>query len=118
MGISHNTAKGWLSHLETSGIIFLLRTHHKNFNKLLIQMPKLYFADPGLAAYLIGIRTAEELVKHHIEGGLFEVLIIGKLLKSRFNHGLDSNLYFWRDKTGMRSTVFLIGQELSSFLWG
>lgn len=99
-GISHNTAKDWLSLLETSCIVFLVRTHHTNYNKRLVQMPKLYFTDPGLASYLIGIKTPEEIISHPMKGGLFESLIIGEFLKYRYNRGLESNLYFWRDKTG------------------
>nr|WP_319539056.1 ATP-binding protein [uncultured Methanospirillum sp.] len=99
-GINHKTVKEWISLLETSGIVFLLKVHHKNFNKRLIQMPKVYFSDPGLAAYLAGIKSAEEIVTHPLKGGLFETLIIGELLKFRLNRGLEPNLFFWRDKTG------------------
>lgn len=99
-GINHKTVKEWISLLETSGIVFLLKVHHKNFNKRLIQMPKVYFTDPGLAAYLAGIKSAEEIVTHPLKGGLFETLIIGELLKFRLNKGLEPNLFFWRDKTG------------------
>lgn len=63
-------------------------------------MPKLYFIDTGLATYLIGIRRADEQANHPMKRGLFENLIIGELLKYRFNKTLDSNLYYWRDKTG------------------
>jgi uncharacterized protein len=99
-GISHNTAKEWISLLETLGIIFLIKTHDTNFNKRLVLAPKLYFSDPGLAAFLAGIKSADEIVSHPLKGGLFETLIIGEFLKYRLNRGLESNLFFWRDKTG------------------
>ena len=54
-GISHNTAKSWLSVLEASYIITLVKPHYQNFNKRLIKAPKLYFLDTGLAAYLLDI---------------------------------------------------------------
>lgn len=113
-GISHNTAREWLSLLETSSIIFFIRTHHKNFNKRLIRMPKLYFTDTGLAAYLIGIRNPDQIIDHPLKGGLFENLIISELLKYRFNHGLDNNLYYWRDKTGHEIDCIIdrLGTEL------
>ena len=63
-------------------------------------MPKLYFTDPGLAAYLIGIKSQEEVINHPMKGGLFETFIIGEFLKYRENRGLVNNLFFWRDKTG------------------
>ena len=63
-------------------------------------MPKLYFTDPGLAAYLAGIKDPDHLMHHPLKGGLFESLIIGEFLKYRFNHAKENNIYFWRDKTG------------------
>ncbi|WP_220681512.1 ATP-binding protein [Methanofollis formosanus] len=99
-GITHNTAKAWLSLLETSLLITLIRPHHKNFNKRLVKMPKLYFTDPGLAAHLAGIQSADDLCFHPLKGGLFESLVISEFLKVRFNRGKESNLYFWRDKSG------------------
>lgn len=99
-GITHNTAKKWLSLLETSFIIYLLRPHHGNFNKRLVKMPKLYFVDPGLAAHLADVQSAVHLENHPLKGPLFESLIITEFLKKRFNSALESNLFFWRDKTG------------------
>jgi len=99
-GINHNTAKAWLSILETSFIIFFIKPYYKNFNKRLIKMPKLYFTDPGLASYLIRIQDIHHLSTHPFKGALFETFIIGELLKQQFNIGKDNNLYFWRDKLG------------------
>ena len=99
-GISHSTAREWISLLETSFIIYPLHTHHRNYNKRLIKMPKLYFTDPGLAAYLAGIQDADHLAHHPLKGGLFETLIIGEFLKYRLNQAQEPALYFWRDKTG------------------
>ncbi|MDP3397094.1 MAG: ATP-binding protein [Methanoregula sp.] len=99
-GITHNTAKEWLSLLETSCIIVLIRPHHKNFNKRLVKMPKLYFTDPGLAVHLAGIQSADNLCYHSLKGGLFESLIVTEFLKYRFNQAKESNLFFWRDQHG------------------
>jgi predicted AAA+ superfamily ATPase len=100
-GITHNTAKAWLSILEASFIIFLLRPHYKNFSKRLIKMPKLYFYDTGLAASLLGIENQNQLATHYLKGSLFEGLIISELIKYRHNEGQESNFYFWRDKMGL-----------------
>jgi len=75
-------------------------THNTAKNKRLIKMPKLYFTDPGLAAYLAGIKDPDHLMHHPLKGGLFESLIVGEFLKYRFNHAKENNIYFWRDKTG------------------
>ena len=106
-GITHNTAKAWLSVLEASYIIFLLKPHHRNFGKRLIKSPKLYFYDTGLAAWLLGINDAKQMSIHAMRGALFENLMISELLKGRFNKALASNLYFWRDNTGNEIDVLI-----------
>ncbi len=99
-GVSVNTVKSWISVLEASFIIFLLQPHHKNFNKRLVKMPKLYFFDTGLACSLLDIETASQLETHYLTGGLFENFIISELIKSRYHRGLRNNCYFWRDHKG------------------
>lgn len=104
-GITHNTAKAWISVLETSGIIYLLRPYYRNYGKRLVKTPKLYFTDPGLACRLLGIRDREQLFLHPNRGNLFESFIIAELLKERLNRGLTPDLYFWRDNTGIEIDV-------------
>lgn len=99
-GISAVTAKQWLSVLETSYIVTLLRPHHRNFGKRLVKTPKLYFLDSGLAAWLMGIRQAETLETHAARGALFETWVVSELYKQRLNAGLSPDLYFWRDSSG------------------
>jgi uncharacterized protein len=99
-GITHNTAKAWISVLEASYLVFLLRPHHVNFNKRLVKMPKLYFYDVGLAAWLLGIRTTEQIITHPLRGNLFETFIIAELIKSKLNCGEKPSFFFWRDSNG------------------
>ncbi len=106
-GITHNTAKSWISVLEASYIVFLLSPHHKNFNKRLIKSPKLYFYDTGIVCLLAGIQQAKQLQTHSMRGALFETWVISELIKNRFNIGLLSNLYFWRDSQGHEVDVLI-----------
>jgi predicted AAA+ superfamily ATPase len=99
-GISHNTVKSWLSLLETSYIIFLLKPHFKNFRKRLVKMPKLYFFDPGLTCYLLGIENEKQVDTHFLKGSLLESVVIAEFFKYRLNRGREPNCYYWRDKTG------------------
>ncbi|MGB5097939.1 MAG: ATP-binding protein [Porticoccaceae bacterium] len=99
-GITHNTAKAWISVLEASYIVYLLPPHHQNFNKRLVKTPKLYFLDTGIATWLLGIQNSEQLATHVQRGALFESWVISELLKARYNAGETSNLYFWRDRSG------------------
>ncbi len=99
-GVVHNTIASWVSVLEASYIIFLLKPHFNNFNKRITKTPKIYFYDSGLVCSLLGIEKAEQLNTHHIKGALFEGLVVSELLKARYNNGLPNNCFYWRDKTG------------------
>jgi predicted AAA+ superfamily ATPase len=112
-GISHNTARAWLSVLEASYVVHLLPPHHRNFSKRIVKTPKLYFVDPGLAAWLLGIESSEQVATHPLRGALFETLIVGELLKQRLNQGLRSNLYYWRAQDGLEiDLVLAVGERL------
>jgi len=99
-GIDQKTVAAWLSILQSSYIIYLLKPYYNNFNKRIMKTPKLYFYDTGVACSLLGIKSAEQIAIHAAKGALFENLIVGELLKERFNAGENDNLFYWRDKTG------------------
>lgn len=99
-GVDAKTVQSWIGILESSFIIYLLKPHHKNFNKKIVKRPKLYFYDSALVCYLLGIRDNNHLQTHPLKGAIFEGMVITKLLKNRTNAGLDINLFYWRDKTG------------------
>ena len=99
-GISVPTVHQWLSILESSYIIFLLRPHWTNFNKRITKTPKIYFYDTGLACSLLEIDSEKSLALSPQYGNLFECFIIADLFKQYFNQGLIPPLYFWRDKNG------------------
>lgn len=100
VGISHTTARSWLTLLEASYIVFLLQPWHTNISKRQIKTPKLYFYDVGLASYLLGAQNETHVNRHPLRGNLFENLVIIEALKYRYNRGNRSNLYFWRDAKG------------------
>lgn len=99
-GVTHNTAKAWISTLEASYILFLLRPHHMNFNKRLVKTPKLYFYDTGLLCWLLGIQNADQLASHPLRGSIFETFVVSELMKTRFNRLQNTAFYFWRDSNG------------------
>jgi len=100
-GITHNTAKSWISILETSFIVFLLPPHYQNFNKQIIKAPKLYFYDTGLVCYLLGITSSSQLFTNPLIGHLFETWVISEYFKNTFAHKHNPNIYYyWRDKLG------------------
>ncbi len=99
-GITHNTAKAWISVLEASYVLFLLRPHHANFNKRLIKAPKLYFHDTGLLCWLLGLQAPEQLMVHPLRGAVFETFVVSELRKRCLNRGEPPSFYFWRDSNG------------------
>jgi hypothetical protein len=112
-GITHTTARRWMSILESSFLIYLLRPHHRNYNKRLIKSPKLYFIDTGLLCYLLRIRSADDLQNHPSRGAIFESFIVSELLKNYIHHGLQPDMYFWRDSVGHEVDVILeFGERL------
>jgi hypothetical protein len=101
VGISHSTARNWLTLLEASYIVFLLQPWHANIAKRQIKSPKLYFYDVGLAAYLLGVETELHINRHPLRGNLFENMVIIEALKYRLHRGKRNNLAFWRDAKGI-----------------
>ncbi|HCK24790.1 MAG TPA: AAA family ATPase, partial [Bacteroides graminisolvens] len=112
-GVTSNTIAAWLSVLQASYIITMLPPYFENTNKRLTKTPKLYFNDTGLACYLLGIETPQQLSRDRMRGHLFENLIITEALKHRFNQGKDNNLYFYRD--AKKNEVDLLVKNGSDF---
>ena len=100
-GVTHHTASAWISVLEANHLVFLLRPHHRNFNKRLVKTPKLYFNDTGLAAWLLGIRDPGQMAFHASRGALFENFVFLECLKERLFKGQPPDLFFWRARAGL-----------------
>ena len=99
-GVSVNTVISWMSLLSASYIAYQLPPYFTNIGKRLVKTPKLYFYDTGLACYLLNIENEIQLSTHPLRGNLFENMVINEAVKSRYNRGKDSNIYFYRDKSG------------------
>ena len=95
--INYRTARNWLSVLEASFVIHLLRPYHTNYRKRLVKTPKLYFLDTGLAAWLLGIKDPQQLESHPLRGCLFETLVVSEVLKHLYNRAEPGGIFFWRD---------------------
>lgn len=99
-GITHGTARAWISVLEASYLLHLLPPHHVNFNKRLVKSPKLYLWDAGLMCWLLGLQSADQIATHPLRGAIFETWVIGELRKRAMNLGLPVQFHFWRDSHG------------------
>lgn len=96
-GISHTTAQHWLSLLESSRVVYLLRPYFKNISKRIIKSPKLYFTDTGLLAFLLKYPDSTTLMSGPAAGQVFENSLIMEILKEKLNSGGRFNLYYYRD---------------------
>lgn len=99
-GVRHNTARSWLSVLETSFLITRIPAWRRNLRKQQIKAPKLHFLDSGLVCYLLGIRNPEELRHHPLRGQIFESWVAAEVFKARVHQGLDPRLFHFRDAQG------------------
>ena len=99
-GVTHNTARSWLSVLEAGYVAWRLPPFHTNVSKRLVKTPKLHFIDSGLACYLLGIRTPGQLRDHPLRGAIFETWVASEILKSRVHRSLPPSLSFFRDRKG------------------
>lgn len=104
-GVSHSTARTWMTVLESSHLVHLLPPYHRNFGKRLVKMPKLYFIDTGLACWLLGVRSPEVLALHPQRGALFENWVVSEFLKARLNQGRPADIFFWRDNNGLEADL-------------
>jgi len=100
VGVDVKTIQSWIGILESSYIIYLLKPHHKNFNKTIVKRPKVYFYDTALVCSLIGIQNEEQLDLNPAKGAIFENMVVNEYVKNCTNEGKEINLYYWRDKTG------------------
>lgn len=106
-GVSHVTARAWIDLLQTSYIVHLLPPWFTNTGKRLIKAPKLYFYDVGLACWLLGLRTAEQVARDPLWGSLFENFVVMEAMKDRLNAGESAEMYFYRDSEGNEVDLLL-----------
>ena len=96
-GVSDPTVKRWLALAQTAGIVYLLPAFFANKTKSLVKSPKIYFTDTGLAAWLCGFSTPEEMLRDSNAGAFFETFVVSEILKSWRHNGIEPELYFYRD---------------------
>lgn len=106
-GVSHATARAWIDLLQTSYIVHLLPPWFVNSGKRLVRSPKLYFHDVGLACWLLGLRTPDQVARDPLWGGLFENFVVMEAMKDRLNSGESPEMYFYRDSAGNEVDLLL-----------
>jgi hypothetical protein len=107
VGVAPPTVRRWLSVLEASQIIHLLRPYHRNFGKRLIKSPRLIFNDVGLAAFLVALHDREAILAGPMAGALAETAVIGEWLKLFRQHGEEPSAYYWRSSGGLEVDLLI-----------
>lgn len=100
LGVAVNTAKAWLSVLEATYQVFVLRPYFANVGKRLVKTPKVYFTDVGTLCYLTGLRDPAHAAAGPMAGAIFETAVLAEVLKAITHQGDVPQLYFWRTATG------------------
>jgi len=111
IGVSVNTAKNWISLLEASFQIFILRPYFANIGKRLVKSPKVYFTDTGLLCYLVGLRDIEHAASGPMGGAIFENLVVAELFKIYIHRGEEPALYYWRTAAGSEVDAVIETQD-------
>lgn len=111
IGVSAPTVKEWVTILQRSSIIYILRPYYNNINRRLVKTPKCYFLDTGLAAYLTRWPTYETLMNGNASGAFFETFVVGEILKSYYNCGKEPNIYYYRDIDKKEIDLLMVGSN-------
>ena len=100
IGVSEVTVKDWISILEKSGIVYILKPFSSSALNRAIKSPKIYFRDTGLCCYLTRWLTPDTLKNGAMAGPIFETFVINEILKSYANEGLDYDfdVFFYNGK--------------------
>lgn len=115
VGVSHTTLMNWFNLLEASFLIQRIHSWYPNRTKSVVKTPKCYFTDVGLAAYLLGIKTPEQMDRDPLRGNLFENMVVMEAVKGHLNNGRSPDIFFFRNSRGVEVDM-LIAKERNSFI--
>ena len=107
LGVAVNTAKAWLSVLEATYQVIVLRPYFANIGKRLVKTPKVYFTDVGTLCYLAGLRDPEHAASGPMGGAIMETAVLAEIVKSFVHHGIEPQVYFWRTSTGAEIDIIV-----------
>lgn len=101
LGVAVNTVKAWLSVLEATYQVVVLRPYFANVGKRLVKSPKVYFTDTGLLCHLVGLRDPEHAARGPLGGAILETAVLSELIRTFVHRGQEPQVYFWRTAAGV-----------------
>jgi hypothetical protein len=113
LGVALNTSKAWLSVLEATFQVIVLRPYFANLGKRLVKTPKVYFTDTGTLCALVGLKSAEHAAAGPLGGAIFETAVVLEVYKTLTHRGQEPQLYFWRTASGVEVDLLVdTGEQL------
>ncbi len=100
LGVAVNTTKAWLSVLEATYQVKVLRPYFANVGKRLVKTPKVYFTDVGTLCYLAGLKSHEHAASGPMGGAIMETAVLAEIVRTLTHRGIDPQVYFWRTMAG------------------
>ena len=100
LGVAVNTIKAWLSVLEATYQVIVLRPYFANVGKRLVKTPKVYFADVGTLCHLAGLRDPDHAASGPMGDAIMETAVLSEIVKTLAHRGDDPHVYFWRTSAG------------------
>ncbi len=100
LGVAVNTAKAWLSVLEATYQVTVLRPYFANVGKRLVKTPKVYFTDVGTLCYFAGLKDPAHAASGPMGGAIMETAVLSEIIKTLTHRGIDPQVYFWRTTAG------------------
>ena len=100
LGVAVNTIKAWLSVLEATYQVIVLRPYFANVGKRLVKTPKVYFTDVGTLCYLAGLRDPEHAAAGPMGGAILETAVLSEIVRTLTHRGMDPQVHFWRTRAG------------------
>lgn len=100
LGVAVNSIKAWVSVLEASYQVTILRPYHANVGKRLVKTPKIYFTDVGTLCHLTGLKDPEHALAGPMGGAILETAVLSEIVKTYTHRGGSPNVYFWRTTAG------------------
>lgn len=116
LGVTVKTISNWLSILEASYIVHLLRPYYENFGKRVVKSPKIYFYDTGLLAYLTGVENQQQFESGPMTGALFENFVVIDILKQQKHQNTKANLYYLRTSNGVEIDLIIDYKSRKEFI--
>ena len=107
LGVAPNTVRGWLSVLEATYQVYIVRPYHTNIGKRLVKTPKVFFTDTGVLCHLTGIQAPDQLAQGPTAGAVFEAAVLGEIIKTMRNRGEEPAIYFWRTSNGTEVDIVI-----------